>query len=178
MGILALTACSEDNVSDLQLTGGCSVTELALDDYEGTVDKAARTITVRVPETYDISQMALSKLTLSDGAVCDAKVGDKMNMLLAQTLRVKNGDVFLDWTLVAKRDEAKILSFKVNGIYKGERECYCRTCFGCTSRLHESCGLYRNQQYGYKHLHCNRQSDRQAYCCIRKLGSDDGRAGA
>ena len=41
MGILALTACSEDNVSDLQLTGGCSVTELALDDYEGTVDKAA-----------------------------------------------------------------------------------------------------------------------------------------
>lgn len=103
MGILALTACSEDNVSDLQLTGGCSVTELALDDYEGIVDKAARTITVRVPETYDISQMTLSKLTLSDGAVCDAKVGDKMNMLLAQTLRVKNGDVFLDWTLVAKR---------------------------------------------------------------------------
>ena len=119
MGFLALTACSEDNVSDLQLTGGCSVTELALDDYEGTVDKAARTITVRVPETYDISQMTLSKLTLSDGAVCDAKVGDKMNMLLAQTLRVKNGDVFLDWTLVAKRDEAKILSFKVNGIYTG-----------------------------------------------------------
>lgn len=119
MGILALTACSEDNVSDLQLTGGCSVTELALDDYEGTVDKAARTITVRVPEIYDISQMTLNKLTLSDGAVCDAKVGDKMNMLLAQTLRVKNGDVFLDWTLVAKRDEAKILSFKVNGIYTG-----------------------------------------------------------
>lgn len=119
MGILALTACSEDNVSDLQLTGGCSVTELALDDYEGTVDKAARTITVRVPETYDISQMTLNKLTLSDGAVCDAKLGDKMNMLLAQTLRVKNGDVFLDWTLVAKRDEAKILSFKVNGIYTG-----------------------------------------------------------
>lgn len=119
MGILALTACSEDNVSDLQLTGGCSVTELSLDDYEGTVDKAARTITVRVPETYDISQMTLNKLTLSDGAVCDAKVGDKMNMLLAQTLRVKNGDVFLDWTLVAKRDEAKILSFKVNGIYTG-----------------------------------------------------------
>ena len=119
MGILALTACSEDNVSDLQLTGGCSVTELSLDDNEGTVDKAARTITVRVPETYDISQMTLNKLTLSDGAVCDAKVGDKMNMLLAQTLRVKNGDVFLDWTLVAKRDEAKILSFKVNGIYTG-----------------------------------------------------------
>lgn len=119
MGILALTACSEDNVSDLQLTGGCSVTELSLDDYEGTVDKAARTITVRVPETYDISQMTLNKLMLSDGAVCDAKVGDKMNMLLAQTLRVKNGDVFLDWTLVAKRDEAKILSFKVNGIYTG-----------------------------------------------------------
>ena len=27
--------------------------------------------------------------------------------------------MFLDWTLVAKRDEAKILSFKVNGIYTG-----------------------------------------------------------
>ncbi len=119
MGIFALAACSEDNVSDLQLQGGCSIEELALDNYDGIVDKTTRTITVRVPETYDVKQMEVSKLTLSDGAACDARVGDKMNMLTPQTLRVKNGDVFLDWTLVAKRDEAKILSFKVNDLYTG-----------------------------------------------------------
>lgn len=58
MGIFALAACSEDNVSDLQLQGGCSIEELALDNYDGIVDKTTRTITVRVPETYDVKQMS------------------------------------------------------------------------------------------------------------------------
>ncbi len=39
MAILALTACSDDNVSDLNLDGSCSITELALDKYDGTIDK-------------------------------------------------------------------------------------------------------------------------------------------
>lgn len=119
MAILALTACSEDNVSDLNLTGNCSITELALDNYDGCIDKATRTITVRVPETYDISQMSVTKLGLSEGAKSSVNVNDKLNMSAPQAVHVTNGDVYLDWTVKTLRDEAKITSFKINDTYIG-----------------------------------------------------------
>lgn len=115
----ATTACSDDNTSDLQLTGNCTVQSLALDQYEGTVDLASRTVTVRVPETYNTDEMSVAKLELSEGASADLAVGDKLNMSVAHSMRVTNGDVFLDWTIKAMRDEAKILSFKLNGTYVG-----------------------------------------------------------
>lgn len=119
MAILALTACSDDNVSDLNLSGGCSITELTLDNYDGTIDKTTRTITVRVPETYDISHMSVTKLSLSDGAKSNVKVKDLLNMSVPQAVHVTNGDVSLDWTIKAQRDEAKITSFKINDTYVG-----------------------------------------------------------
>lgn len=119
MAILALTACSDDNVSDLNLSGSCSITELALDNYDGSIDKTTRTIIVRVPETYDISQMSVTKLSLSDGAKSNVNVNDQLNMSAPQTVHVTNGDVYLDWTIKAKRDEAKITSFKLNDTYVG-----------------------------------------------------------
>ncbi len=119
MAILAMTACNDDNVSDLNLTGSCSVTDFALDNYEGTIDKTTRTITVRVPETYDVSQMSVTKLNLGDGAKSNVNVNDKLNLSAPQTLHVTNGDVYLDWTVKAQRDEAKITSFKINGTYVG-----------------------------------------------------------
>lgn len=119
MAILAITACNDDNVSDLNLTGSCSVTDFALDNYEGTIDKTTRTITVRVPETYDVSQMSVTKLNLGDGAKSNVNVNDKLNLSAPQTLHVTNGDVYLDWTVKAQRDEAKITSFKINGTYVG-----------------------------------------------------------
>lgn len=119
MAILALTACSDDNVSDLNLSGSCSITELALDNYDGSIDKATRTIIVRVPETYDISQMSVIKLSLSDGAKSNVNVNDQLNMSAPQAVHVTNGDVYLDWTIKAQRDEAKITSFKINDTYVG-----------------------------------------------------------
>lgn len=119
MAILALTACSDDNVSDLNLSGSCSITELALDNYDGSIDKATRTIIVRVPETYDISQMSVTKLSLSDGAKSNVNVNDQLNMSAPQAVHVTNGEVYLDWTIKAQRDEAKITSFKINDIYVG-----------------------------------------------------------
>lgn len=115
----ATTACSDDNTSDLQLTGNCTVQSLVLDQYEGMEDLASRTITVRVPETYNTDEMSIAKLELSEGATADLAVGDKLNMSVAHSMRVSNGDVFLDWTIKAMRDEAKILSFKLNGTYVG-----------------------------------------------------------
>lgn len=119
MAILALTACSDDNVSDLNLSGSCSITELALDNYDGSIDKATRTIIVRVPETYDISQMSVTKLSLSDGAKSNVNVNDQLNMSAPQAVHVTNGEVYLDWTIKAQRDEAKITSFKLNDTYVG-----------------------------------------------------------
>ena len=115
----ATTACSDDNTSDLQLSGDCTIQSLVLDQYEGTVDLASRTVTVRVPETYNTEEMTLAKLELSEGATADLAVNDKLNMSVAHSMRVTNGDVFLDWTIKAMRDEAKILSFKLNGTYVG-----------------------------------------------------------
>lgn len=119
MAILALTACSDDNVSDLNLSGSCSITELALDNYDGAIDKTTRTITVRVPETYDISRMSVTKLSLSDGAKSNVNVSDQLNMSTPQAVHVTNGDVYLYWTIKAQRDEAKITSFKINDTYVG-----------------------------------------------------------
>ncbi len=119
MAVLAFTACSDNNVSDLNLSGGCSVTELTLDNYSGTIDKTTRMITVRVPETYDISQMKVTKLTLSDGAESNVRQGDALNLSAPQSIHVTNGDVYLDWTVKAQRDEAKITSFKINDTYIG-----------------------------------------------------------
>lgn len=119
MAILALTACSDDNVSDLNLSGSCSITELALDNYDGAIDKTTRTITVRVPETYDISRMSVTKLSLSDGAKSNVNVKDQLNMSTPQAVHVTNGDVYLYWTIKAQRDEAKITSFKINDTYVG-----------------------------------------------------------
>lgn len=119
MAILAFTACSDDNVSDLKLAGNCSINELALDNYDGAIDKSTRTITVRVPETYDISQMSVTKLSLSDGAKSNVNVNDKLNLSAPQAIHVTNGDVFLDWVVKVQKDEAKITSFKINDTYIG-----------------------------------------------------------
>ncbi len=119
MAVLAFTACSDNNVSDLNLNGGCSITELTLDSYSGTIDKTTRTITVRVPETYDITLMKVTRLSLSDGAKSNVALGDELNLSAPQSLRVTNGDVYLDWTVKAQKDEAKITSFKINDTYIG-----------------------------------------------------------
>ena len=83
----ATTACSDDNTSDLQLSGDCTIQSLVLDQYEGTVDLASRTVTVRVPETYNTEEMTLAKLELSEGATADLAVNDKLNMSVAHSMR-------------------------------------------------------------------------------------------
>lgn len=116
---LLATACNDDNVSDLQLSGDCMVTALQVDDYQGIVDLASRTINVNVPETYDASNMELKVLTLSDGASANIEIGERMDLTTPQMIRVTNGDVFLEWTIVVKHDEARIYSFKINDTYTG-----------------------------------------------------------
>ena len=112
-------ACSDDNVSDLQLSGNCSIEALTLDEYEGKVDLASRTVTVNLPETYDTRSMTVTELRLSEGASANVQKGQTINMEGVQNIHVTNGDLYLDWKLVAKRDEAKISSFVINDVYNG-----------------------------------------------------------
>ena len=115
----ALTACSDDNVSDLQLSGECMVEQIALDSYEGTIDLRSRTITVRLPEVYQTSAMKVTALKLSEGATCNVAQGQTLNMDAAKLLHVQNGDVAIDWTLAVLHDEARITQFVINDIYQG-----------------------------------------------------------
>ena len=112
-------ACSDDNVSNLQLSGDCSIEALTLDEYEGKIDFNSRTVTVNLPETYDTQAMSVTELRLSEGASANIQKGQTVNMEGVQNIHVTNGDLFLDWKLVAKRDEAKIYSFIINDVYNG-----------------------------------------------------------
>ena len=115
----ALTSCSDDHASDLRLSGDCMVEAIKLDNFEGTINLASRSIVVRLPEVYDTQAMKVTDLTLSNGATCNISQGATLNMGAAQTLHVKNGDAFLDWTLSVLHDEARITQFYINDIYQG-----------------------------------------------------------
>jgi hypothetical protein len=117
--VLGFTACSDDNVSDLRLSGECMIEQIALDNYEGTIDLKSRTITVRLPEIYNTSAMQVTVLKLSNGASCNISQGSTLNMDAAKVLHVKNGDVSLDWTIRVLHDEARITWFVINDIYTG-----------------------------------------------------------
>ena len=117
--MLGLSACDKRAAEPFDLDGDCMVTALALDDYEGKIDLTSRSIVVRIPEIYTTSSMTLTKFALSEGASCNVKAGDKLNMDAAKQLRVTNGDALIDWTLSVLHDQAKILHFMIDGIYTG-----------------------------------------------------------
>ena len=117
--LLCLAACTKTKVSDLQLDGDCLVTALSLDGYEGNIDLASRSIVVRLPEVYETSAMEVTSLVISEGATCPVKQGDKLNMSSAKGLKVRNGDVSLDWTLSVLHDQARITRFVINDMYNG-----------------------------------------------------------
>ena len=116
--ICGLTAC-KDNTSDLNLSGDCMIEAIALDGYQGVIDLATRTITVRLPEVYETSAMKITTLSISQGAVCNIVPGQTINMDAAKMIRVQNGDVILDWTIRVLHDEARIRAFILTDIYQG-----------------------------------------------------------
>ncbi|MBQ2128801.1 MAG: DUF4960 domain-containing protein [Prevotella sp.] len=117
---LAFTACSSDNVSDLALSGDCMVESFELNNtYKGVVDLSKRNIKVKVPVQFnEKSQMKITDLDISAGATANMKEGDVVNFSSAQVLHITNGDLFLDWTVSVKNDEARINSFIINDTYK------------------------------------------------------------
>ena len=75
-----LSSCSEDNISDLALSGNCMIDQLSLDNFEGIIDLPSRSILVRLPEVYETSAMKITALKMSDGAECNVRQGETINM--------------------------------------------------------------------------------------------------
>lgn len=119
MLMIAVAGCSDDNKSGLQLEGDTWITAFALDNYTGTIDRSNKTITVALPETYDTDAMKVTAIELSEGAEASVKSGDVLNCSFTQMIKVINGNTSLDYTVIIKHDEAKILTFKLNDTYSG-----------------------------------------------------------
>lgn len=117
---LAVTGCNDDFRSGLRLDGEVWVNALKLDDYAGTIDYQTKSIVVGVPYDYDITRMAVKEMNLSEGATANIAVGETIDFSLPVALTVKNGDVQMSYTITVKRDEAKILTFKLNDTYVGK----------------------------------------------------------
>ena len=113
--VFAVASCDDDNTSDLRLDGDTWLTSLSLDGYEGIIDNTAKTVKVGVPEIYDTRAMKVTALTASEGAVTSMNVGDVADFTLPQSIKVVNGDAYLDYTVSVVHDAARITSFKVNG---------------------------------------------------------------
>ena len=119
VALLAFTACDKNDETALRLSGDCMIEEIALDGYAGNIDLASRSIVVRLPEGTPCSGMKVTSLRVSEGATADIAVGQVLNMDAAQTIRVTNNDLYLNWNISVLHDEARILHFVANEIYTG-----------------------------------------------------------
>ena len=118
-GFLFFASCSKQD-SSFNVSGDCLIEALELDnEFVGTIDHAARTVVVAVPEVHEDQLMTITRLDLSAGATANYKAGDKVNLNTPVVLHVVNGNVFQDYKLTVKHDEARILSFVLNDEYIG-----------------------------------------------------------
>ena len=114
--MIVVSGCDNNENKSLSLDGDTFINKIVLDDqYEGVIDNKNASITIGVPYAYDTEAMTVSQLELSEGAEATIKTGDIVNFSFSQSVRVVNGDAFFDYTINVKHDEAKILSFKLNG---------------------------------------------------------------
>ena len=123
VGVLAFCALSlscqkQDN--PFNVDGDCRIDSLVLDEiYPGVVDHASATVTVAVPEVHDDHLMTLTTLRLSAGAKATPAQGAQVNMTSPIVIHVENGNVYRDYKVRVKHDEARILSFTLNELYVG-----------------------------------------------------------
>lgn len=127
MACMVVTGCNDDFKSGLQLDGEVWVNAIKLDEYAGTIDYQNKTIVVGVPYDYDVTRMAVKEINLSEGATTSIAIGETIDFSLPVSLTVKNGNVQMSYTITVKRDEAKILTFKLNDTYVGKVDQLART---------------------------------------------------
>ncbi len=119
LAAMTVTSCNDDNSSTLQLDGGTMIHALTLGGYEAEIDNTAKTVFVGVPVDCDLASLSLDALTLDPGAVCDVRIGERLNCNVPQNLRITNGDVYTNYTLTVKHDNVEVLSASLNNKYAG-----------------------------------------------------------
>ena len=58
--LLLTVGCSDDNSSALRLNEDTAIKSFALDNYSGTIDQQKETITITLPEDYDMAAMTVT----------------------------------------------------------------------------------------------------------------------
>ncbi|MBQ7191853.1 MAG: DUF4960 domain-containing protein [Paludibacteraceae bacterium] len=118
--IVGLFASCKKNDNPFNVKGDCLIESLVLDEvYSGVVDHASATVTVAVPEVHDDHLMTITTLRVSDGATATPGEGEQLNMTSTNVIHVENGNVYRDYQVKVKHDEARIIAFTLNDLYIG-----------------------------------------------------------
>ena len=116
--LLPLTSCSDDHTGSIDVSGSCLVEKFVLDgQYEATINTEKRLIKVKVPVDFDQkSDMTVTSLSVSAGAMANIKVGDHINLEADKTLHVASGDLVMDYQIAVRNDEALMTLFLLEGV--------------------------------------------------------------
>lgn len=98
LSLVLMVGCDESE--SLQLNGDTWLKTLKVDDYQGVIDNSTKTVVIEVPVTYNTDAMKITEIEVSDGAEASMKVGDVVNFSFPQTIKVTNGDAFLNIPLL------------------------------------------------------------------------------
>jgi hypothetical protein len=122
-----MTACSDDNTSDMRLTGDTRIESVVISGVQAIIDQSAKTVTANFPIGTDLSTLKVDAITLSAGATCDLPVGTAFNGTIPQAIMVTNGDVYDTYTLTAAHDNVEFFDFTLNAKYSGTIDNNART---------------------------------------------------
>lgn len=124
---VAFSGCDGDNRSDLRLDGSTMIRSLKLGGYDAEIDNAAKTVFVGVAVDCDLSALILDEIVLDQGATSDIRKGEVLDCRVPHCITVTNGDVFTEYTLTAKHDNAEVLTASLNNKYLGTIDNNART---------------------------------------------------
>ena len=118
LALILFISCSDDNTSNMNVSGSCIVEELVLNgQYTATISTEKRLIKVKVPADFSRkADMEITSLKTAPGATANFKVGQHVNLESDKTLTVRNGDIELNYRLSVRNDEALLKLFLLEGV--------------------------------------------------------------
>lgn len=131
LSLLALTAgmltSCDDKESNMDLDGSTRIESIRVSGFDGTIDNTAKSVTVNLPTTTDLTDLTVDEIILSPGATCDYPRGYRFDGSVPRSIHVVNGDVFTDYALNVKHDNVEFLSFTLDNKYSGTIDNAART---------------------------------------------------